>query len=62
MFHCAARVAGDCLAAAMALARSNTLLLGASHVPARAARQASPVHWPHRQYGPSPPGEHTVHP
>eukprot|EP00969_Alexandrium_andersonii_P212620 9388347-Alexandrium_andersonii.AAC.1 len=62
MFHWAARVAGDCLAAAMALARSSTLRLGASQVPVRVARHASAAHCPQRQYGPSPPGEHAAHP
>eukprot|EP00969_Alexandrium_andersonii_P201832 8917828-Alexandrium_andersonii.AAC.1 len=62
MPHCPALAAGDCRAAAMALARSGTLLLGAPQAPARVARQASAVHCLHRQYGPSPPGEHTAHP
>eukprot|EP00969_Alexandrium_andersonii_P111984 4946240-Alexandrium_andersonii.AAC.1 len=62
IFHCAARVGGDCLAAATALARSSTFWLGPSQVLALVALQASPVHWPQRQYGPSPPGEHTVRP
>eukprot|EP00969_Alexandrium_andersonii_P081236 3581549-Alexandrium_andersonii.AAC.1 len=41
MFHCSARAAGDCLAAAIASARSVTFRHGATHVPALVARHAS---------------------
>eukprot|EP00969_Alexandrium_andersonii_P364009 15463210-Alexandrium_andersonii.AAC.1 len=59
MFHCSARAAGDCLAAAIASARSVTSLQGPAQVPARVARPASADQSAGRGYGPSPCGEQT---
>eukprot|EP00969_Alexandrium_andersonii_P217631 9613536-Alexandrium_andersonii.AAC.1 len=62
MFHCSARAAGDCLAAAIAAARSVTFLQGASQVPVRVARPASADQRAGPECGPSPCGEQTVQP